>query len=129
MIVFDEVVVGIAREGQRVQPKGVDRRIRSARQPRSPCRKVWKIVPQDVVADQVSRLAKARLNEIQRGIYLSSATTNYWGSVAVNRGQIEDTRRFRIDLNVNGQAICKERYVMLDSLGQKSPTKFVISIP
>ncbi|KDB05119.1 hypothetical protein U879_03190 [Defluviimonas sp. 20V17] len=53
LIVFDEVVVGIARKGQRVQPQGVDRGGDQFRQTRAYSREMRKIMAQDVVSDQM----------------------------------------------------------------------------
>lgn len=53
MVVLDEVVVWVARKGQRVEPQSVDRRAEELRQARSRCGEVGQIMAQDIVTDQM----------------------------------------------------------------------------
>ncbi|WP_323015176.1 hypothetical protein [Devosia sp.] len=53
MIMLDQMVVRIAWEGQRIEPQRVDWRREQLRQRWPDCRKVWQVVSQDIMPEQV----------------------------------------------------------------------------
>jgi hypothetical protein len=71
------------------------------------------IVPQDIVPYQVPCLPKARLQTIQRRVHVFLAP-NGGCIVKPYRYQIKDPRRFRIDFEVDGQALRQKRIRLLD---------------
>src|SRR5690606_2365874 len=65
MIVFDEMVVGIARKGERVQPQGIDRRACDRRQPRADSSQMRQIMAKYVMTKQMVARGNLRLKLIQ----------------------------------------------------------------
>jgi hypothetical protein len=64
LIVLDQVVIGIARESQWVEPQRIDR-CRSKRRQPSPVRdKVRQVMAQDVVPDQMCGIVAERLETV-----------------------------------------------------------------
>ena len=61
MVVFDEVVIWIAREGQRIEPKRIDRRFGKLSQPRPQSCQVWQVMAQNIMSDDVPGFAKVGL--------------------------------------------------------------------
>jgi hypothetical protein len=64
LIMLDQMVIGIARKGQGVQPKRIDRRRPQPRQPRPVGHQMRQIVPEDVVTHQMRRTVAQRLQPV-----------------------------------------------------------------
>lgn len=113
MIVFYEVVIRVARKGQRVKPERVNRGLGKLSQSGPHGRHMREVVPQDVVPDKMPGAPKVRLETIQRRVHVLMAP-NGGRNVKPYRCQIENPRRFRIDFEVDGQALRQKRIRLLD---------------
>lgn len=65
MIVFDEMVVWIARKGERVQPQGIDRGACDRRKPRADSSQMRQIMAKNVMTQQMVARGNLRLKLIQ----------------------------------------------------------------
>ncbi|WP_240672207.1 hypothetical protein [Tropicibacter alexandrii] len=70
-------------------------------------------MPKDVVPDEMPRAPEVRLQTIQRRVYVLLAP-NGGRIVKPHSCQIKDPRRFRIDFEVDGQALRQKRIRLLD---------------
>ncbi|EAR51985.1 hypothetical protein OG2516_13209 [Oceanicola granulosus HTCC2516] len=114
MVVLDEVVIRVAREGQRIEPEGVDRRFGKLRQPRSHGCQMRQIMAQDVMSNEMPDIAKVGLQPIQRDRpFLASQCRPV---ITAHRRQVKYARRFWIDLKIDRQASRQEWIRLVDGL-------------
>ena len=108
-LMLDQVVIGIAREGERVQPQSIHRRRPKARQPRPVGRKMRQVVAQDVVPDQMRRTRAEGFQPVERRVERGPGS----GAVgqclpAPQRAEREEPGGLRVHFQINGQAARQE---------------------
>ena len=102
LIVFDQVMIRIARKSQGVQPKRIYRRCAHVRQPRPICYQMRQIVAQDVVANQMCRSIAKRLQSVQRRLQSGPFVNN--SPLTPHRRKGKQIGRFWINLKINRNA-------------------------
>ena len=105
---LDEMVVGIARKGQRVEPESVDDPFPKGGEPRPMGHQVRQIVAQDVMPDKVASLAAERLQPVEGRAKLSSAITRDVGAPLPHSRESKQPGGMGIDFQVNGHAVRKK---------------------
>ena len=107
VVVFDEVVIGVPREGQRVQPKRVDRCLHLLAQAGAGGHQMLDVMAQDVVAQDVDPFQRL-LQQVQR-----PRQPAFWGHhrrpLVAHRRQVEDRGSLRVHLQIHRQAALQER--------------------
>jgi hypothetical protein len=108
MMMLDETVVGIAREGERVEPERIDRPAAECSEPRPHRRQMRQVETDDVVADQEASVSRKRLKPVQRLLEPALPEDNLVLSLAAHRREGEYPCRAGIDLKVDGDATGKQ---------------------
>ena len=101
MIVLDQMMIGVARKRERIEPESVNGGLHALRKPRSQSGQMRKVMAQNVVTDQMPCIFQSGLQTIQRGGHSAFLAANWRGCRAVDRSHIEHARSLGIDLEVN----------------------------
>ena len=104
MVVLDEVVVWVARKGQRVEPQCVDRRAEELRQARSRRSEVGQIMAQDVVTDQMIAVGGRRFQPIKSALQITFSGQDRRRFAVLNRSKGKDPSCFGIHFDVDRNA-------------------------
>lgn len=113
MVVLDEVVIGVSRESDRIEPQCIDRRGKPCRQPWACGKEVFDVVFDDVVANDVRQFCRGFFQLIQLLTNVSACTHDGRRAAIGYCGEIEDFGGFRIDLKINRQTPFQQRSCVL----------------
>lgn len=114
VVMLDEMMMGVARKGQRVQPQRVDRRPHLLAQARAGGEKVLNVVSQNVVAEDEGDIVQRRFQKIERSRG-SALRRHHRRPIMPNRCKIENCGRLRIDFEIDGEATLQEGGLVFES--------------
>ena len=118
MVVLNQMVIGVARERQWIEPERVDRRLRKLHQPGTKRRQMRQVMAQNIVTDQMPRIPQHRLQLIKCRRDTGALAANNISLSAMNRSQIEHARSFWVNLKVNRHTGFQEWIAWFDNLRQ-----------
>ena len=105
LIMLHQMVVGVARKGQGVQPQCVDRGRAQGSQTRPIGHQMRQIVAQDVMADQMPCVFTERLQTVQPCVQRPAFVRQSLPTPTAHRRKSKNPRRFGIDFQINRNAI------------------------
>ena len=103
VIVLDQVVIGVARKCERIEPKRIDRRRSEPRQVWSVGDKMRKIETNDIMPDQVPIIRGLIFKLLQRLCRIAFPMNYKRGPIAGDTGKRKQTRRSRLDFKIDGK--------------------------
>lgn len=101
MMMLDQVVVGVARKGQGVQPKRIDRRHHLVAEPWPCSEQVLDIMAQNVMANDIAGRLQGRFQLVERLLEPSFACHDRRAGTKAHGGQVEDFCFLGINLQID----------------------------
>lgn len=116
-VMFDEMMIGVSREGERVQPERVNRRFHQLREARPHRRKMRQIMLQEVMADRMRETGNSILQPIKTFLDLPVIGNHHARAVRAHSSKSKDPRRFRVHLQINGKTLLQKGAVTISNPG------------
>ena len=117
-VMLDQVVVGVPRESERVEPERVDRRFYELCQPRSQGSQMRQVVLEDVMPDWMREPAQRTFQPVEPILELTLQAPDRGCPTGRHGGEGEDLGRPGIDLQIDRQASIEDRAMPLEDCGR-----------